>query len=279
MPLTLFKKFLAVALLAGAAGFGLFIIGKAYVRNVGSPEGSAIIAIKPNPSEPLPQSPQDAHGGNTREIKSPEPLPKESAEKSAPGANQTEKVIQSITEEFIKINPRGPSIAGGKPSVNAIKPDALASKIITDQIKNFDLQDFKPGVALGEIKIIKKSDSASLVDYLHANEKILLDNNAPFLTLDPKNMSFEDFAPLALALEKVIGEFYKLPAPEPFAPLHAEEISLLKAEQNIFTALGKGNEDPFKALFAIQAMTLVDQGFNDLKKEYLNFISKNNLKI
>ena len=192
--------------------------------------------------------------------------------------NSTQEVAKIIAEEIIKQNPDGPVTADGIAAINAIAPEELAGKVLNEQMESLDLSSFSPEVNFSAIKITAAIDKTSSENYLK-NFRAILNNNFGHLGVDFSSPTVRDFEILARAYKKTVAEFYTLLVPQKLAVIHSEQIRLMLIQTAIFETLAGFEQDPLKALVAIQLSKEVDNRLEELKKQLGSFIADNNLTI
>jgi hypothetical protein len=190
-------------------------------------------------------------------------------------SNVTEEIAKKIASEITAKNPDGPSLLEGKQAISAIDPLALTDAILEEQLSKFNYQDFKPTASQAGLKLVPSTPKA-LTEYF-VSLKGTLGKHA--YTLSGANVATANFVALEAAAGNLAEALRTLPIPAPLAPLHAEEVSLVTAQANIFSALARSEEDPFRALLALQALPLVDADFKTLTTTFTTFIEEQQVSI
>ncbi len=264
-----FKKFTSVFIILGALVIALLIIGKSTLESAVLNDTNKLLA----PVLPIP-------GSARPPVESLESLAELRSQPPAAGAgvNSTEGVAGKIVSGLLEKNPAGPSLLEGRRFIDVTNPEALVSQIIADELADFDYQEFKPEIKITDIKTTAASDKTTLETYFK-NFQTIVRAGGETIPLNPRSFSAQDFALLARALEEPIEKLYQLTAPAMLASSHLEELRLLQAQRNIFLALGESESDPFRALMALQALSLIEDELALIKQIFLNFIAENNLTI
>ena len=266
------KTLAALIIIVSSLFAGLFIIGKNAPRNAPKfllDQKAESPTPQPFLAEALPaQFPRN----------SPEPALFESRNETAlqNTDNATQKLAQKIAAQILKDNPDGPFLTGGGSGIAALRPDALVDKVLSQEIENFDYAALRPEVKLSSLKTINANDANTLAKYLGDLQSLIKDD-ALTAAYSSADFTPQGFKGLTKSLEEVITNLYALETPTSLALLHAEEISLLIAQKNIFAALANAEADPVGSFMAIQALAAVNDELQNLKKSFTDFIAKNNL--
>lgn len=245
----------------------VFIVGKGALT---LPKPQPAETNAPNAFEPVPAS-------------LPTPSQSETLETNIqPNGNEPQNATQALAKllagQLIKNNPQGPALLNGERQLQALNPDSLIETALASELENFDYLSFKTYIPISQIKINPASDPITLQKYLGNFQAIIKNESEPF-AINLENPSAQEFSKIAQVLETTINDLLNLPAPTPLAALHAEEISLLTAQKNIFTALAAADADPLKALLAAQAFPIINQELENLSEKFTEFISANNLTL
>jgi hypothetical protein len=192
--------------------------------------------------------------------------------------NYTTRLTDSIAKELIAKNPEGPSLIDGKPNINAIQPEHLIDGALAQEIATFDYHELKPAVHPSDLKVVPRDDVAAMTDYFKQLLQITTKNHR-HLPVDPKNPSAQDFAAFRVVSSNILDELYRLPVPKNLVGLHAEEISLVAAQNNIFTILANYDKDLLKSFLAIQAFSKINQDFVSLNERFSQIITDRNIKL
>ncbi len=250
--MSIFKKIIALSLLGGSIAIGILIIRDSH------------------PKFSLPESNLTAKSESPNDLAVSEPV--------NVAVNTTSEIAKNIAEELIKKNPDGPVDLDSGKGIGAVKPEELAGKVLSDQFSKLDLSDFNPQVNFSALRVVNSANKANSENYLK-NFQAILKNNFAALDIDFGHPTSEDFKRLAGAYQKSVSEFYSLLVPQGLASIHSEQIRLMSVQKSIFNSLAGYEEDPMKALVAIQLSKEVDKKLADLKSQIAAYITKNGLKI
>ena len=183
--------------------------------------------------------------------------------------NSTSQISKSIAQEILARNPNGPELVDQQSSISVPDPETIVDKYLADGISNFNINDLKGSVNNAKLNVIADKSPEAIKNYFR-DFRDILNNNFQSLKIDTDNLSFEKISQLVSAYNQAIKEFYILPVPQTLFAIHKEQISLMTAQRNIFSILENYNEDPLKALLAIQAFESIQKEVTALKTTVFN---------
>lgn len=191
--------------------------------------------------------------------------------------NSTREVVKDIVQEIAKLN-TGDLPSSGENKINVPQPEKLVNKLITEKLSGFDYSVFSPEIESSDLKIIKSPDKNSMENYLKNFNAILVNNFSSKKDVldDPLP---ENFKTLATAYGKTINQFYSLNVPENFVSAHTEGIKILTAQKTAFEALANYQNDPFKAMVAVQVIEKSYDQLANLSQMIFSLQKTNHLSI
>jgi len=206
-----------------------------------SPEAAAT----PSATEPIPQ---------TAKVFSETPATNEPL-----AQNATLNLSDKIAKQLLEKNPNGPSLLNGTPSINAKNPQALVEQIIQQELANADMSSLRPVVSVSELKLDTSKDP-SLAAFRDEFVKAV----TPFFSLATgPNPTPALFASFTASADETLVALKDLKTPASLAPLMAKEIELITYNRNIFAAVANADNDPFRALLALQIWGNARQEFGE----------------
>lgn len=170
----------------------------------------------------------------------PEPTP-------APD-NATERLAQKLTAQITSRNPS---------SLGDLNPQELIDKALSEEFSGVDLGMFRPTVPVSSIKTNGVVNAETVRSYIESLGRIANGNRYTDLMSQTKP-SFEDITKLRDGAERMRADLLALTVPTPFARWHADYVSYVIAQKNIFGAIADTTSDPLKAALALQAVSLLD---------------------
>ena len=192
--------------------------------------------------------------------------------------NATNDLAAKIARELVARNPNGPSLLDGRSKISAVDPQKLADEITAETESQFDYNTFKPKITLDSLRLVPASTGTAAADYLNAVQ-VILKKNFSSLNINMNTFLPTDALRLGDAARRSGEELLALAVPANLAPWHAEEISLLRAQEKVFTALGEASRDPIASLTALRAFPLVNQELATLKDKFNGFIAFNKIAL
>lgn len=262
------KIILSFIVIVGSIGVGIFIIGQSVLG-----KGDKISLKNPPVSENIAELNSLIPKVQNDPPAKSEPLPNPDENK-----NSTEEFAKKIAEKLIKKNPEGPSILDGKSIVSALDPEKLTDEILAEELGNFDYESLKTEVKASSLKIMVLPSKSDLENYFRKFNQALTGPLAG-VKISGNDLSPQDMDLIALGIGKMIAGLYNLPVPSDLADWHAEEITLLTAQKNIYETLANVQYDPVKALLVIGAVQELDGEFKTLTAKFNKFIADNGLSI
>ncbi len=179
--------------------------------------------------------------------------------------NATELAAQKFFEDIIARKTRGEIAFDGKGGSDALGVQTFIEEVIGQGFDAFDYESLKPVIPASELTLIETTP-ATVAAYLESFSKAVGAFAAS--EIDFARLSPATFSKIETALGAIARELAEMPVPARAATLHAEELSLVAAERNIFAALARAEEDPLAALLVIQAIPLLNDEFAALKRDF-----------
>jgi len=254
----LFKRFAPIVLILGSVLTGIFIIGwnsqKAPSIKTLSYEATADQSFYE--LTPTANQTESLEGLKTA---------LNSASLTNPAINFTEIIAKKIAFSIIGKNPQGPTLSGEEKSIGVVSPDALIEGAVTEELANFNYNQFQPEIDTQRFNIAPAGDTVSENSYYAALGKILNDNYAEFEGA-VTGSSLEDFVGLGAAAGKVIEELYAVRVPENLIKIHLEELKLAIIFKTSFETIANANSDPLRALMALRVLEEASQSFKELNQ-------------
>lgn len=180
-------------------------------------------------------------------------------------SNLTNYFTKKISEQILLENKSGPRIIDGKYKLQPIPP----TEIIT-LLKKTDSQkvSFKPIIADKDIVIGESETSRDIKNY---TDTVIEATKRNFLGLSVAHAYELEDPSWASNIESVVNayhtlaqEFEKISVPRKVKELHKEWLALIIAQKNIFTAIADYQNDPLKAVRAVNELVNVANGFRSL---------------
>ena len=181
---------------------------------------------------------------------------------SARTANATEALAAEIAGEFIKQNPMGPLLRNGELSLEALDQTELITRALEEL--TVDTAPFTPVVDTAGLVATPDSSPAALTAYI-AQFNAIIAKHVVTIGNAPQPDIEQELARAADTLARAVADLHALPVPERLLDLHAREIALLSAEQNILRAFANGADDPVLALAAYKSFPAVLEGLEAVR--------------
>lgn len=181
--------------------------------------------------------------------------------------NLTKELASKLSKKIVEINPAGP--VAGQDSQSLIAPPIMESidDGVAEAFKQFDRGYFLPVITKESLKIVDAKKEA--VDYYISILPITLKHRAPDLNFSLDDSDFEERLPKAIsAYEEIINKLYQLPVPETFGDFHQKKIGLITGQKRILEALTNQEQDPIKAILALQFSQIINDEFVILKNQF-----------
>jgi len=190
--------------------------------------------------------------------------------------NATEAIAKQIAQELIAKNPNGPSLLDGKSAIESIDPETLLNDVLAEELARFNPEDLQPIISVEELNLLNDNSKVALETYFKGLRNILAQSK-----IDSTITSFnaQEFLAFSKNLQEITDALYSLPVPVMLAPFHADELSLIEAQKNIFKRAAYASEDPLSAYLAIQMLPSINEEFLKISTAYSEIIEKNNLQI
>ena len=249
------RRLIAVLIIGAAIVAAGFIVQKGRTGNLRARLGEEHqpLAVN-NESVSLPPPMQEETPTAANEITPAKDTPRSPENLTG---NATAALAKKIADGLIKKNPEGPSLDGTSYQIKALDPEATASQFMDEALAEIDIEQFYPGANLSQIKI--SNTAGGEVTYRDA---VGLALKKHYLAAAQNGRS-PNPAQLARAAQDTMAAFYEIEVPKTLLATHIKEIELLAAQTAMLEAIDQGNDDPLRALVAVQ---LLEQTMDDFIK-------------
>ncbi len=188
---------------------------------------------------------------------------------TADDANLTTVIAQEIVQKIISKNPPG-SLKKNGGGIAAVAPDALIEEVVAKRLSEFDPAQFTENISPSSLVVTAVNDDTAVAAYVAGLNAALKKHYARLpVGVIASGLAAEKFAAITATLDTVISDLYSLPVPPRAASFHAKQIGLFTAQKNIFAAIADMQNDPFKALLAVQALKGAQETMRALREELL----------
>ena len=189
--------------------------------------------------------------------------------------NLTKDLTAEIAKDIVARNPDGPANIEDQQWINVIDPEKVTDLVLADGLKNFNPKEFFPEIKLASLKI---DNNIKAEVYLKSFQDILTYNFSR-QKVDFSNFNSTDIKELVSAYEAAIKAFYNLEVPDNLVTVHQKEIALLIGQKKIFETFINYENDPVRAILAMQIFDQLDKKFSDLNLVIAEFIKNNHVQI
>lgn len=239
---------------------GIFVIGATAVNNkVQSPPAGKSIGVAPSETTEKKSRPQLVEAleslSATKQAEQHPAAPAKAKKLSASNDNLTQAVAERLSTTILNGNPA--DILSKNPRVINPKADSLINGALSETLTNFDYSSLDVVFPESSVRISPENSAAAYDAYRNAFSNALV-TRLDDLGINTSLISLADFTKLRTAIALLIDDLKTIPAPKDIAKFHAEKISSLMSMKNALEIIEGSNEDPLKALVAIQFL----QGFN-----------------
>lgn len=246
------KKFLVGALVLICAYAAILM----FFGNTNKPQKNVAPIAASESTEKKPNSPV-----NSSVIK---PLAFQTTDQTSNNEANADNQSQTITQQDVEniINQ----------SVTQQDLEDVVNQYFDEGIKNFNADDLKPTINLADLKIISGANKETAQAYIENLNLIYnqnLQNIDQAISLESDTLNFNS---ITTAYGKTIEALYKLAVPENLEFIHRDQIVLLSAQKNAFEIAKDYENDPVKAMLAIQAGEEFNQEFLALQNTLANVI-------
>jgi hypothetical protein len=153
--------------------------------------------------------------------------------------NLTQGVAYSIAEGILTQDPNAP-----------LSQEQLLGQILSSPI-NFTLEDFAPEVDESRFQIITDPTDEDYKKYFD-NLLVIMEVYFTRVEISSIQLSTSKILGLISFQNEILNSLYKLRAPDEVADFHKEQIKLIATQKKSFEALANYQEDPLKAITAVQ---------------------------
>ncbi|MBI4119439.1 MAG: hypothetical protein HY456_01160, partial [Parcubacteria group bacterium] len=188
--------------------------------------------------------------------------------KSVPAAtavNLTQSLAQRIGQDLIDKNKHGPENIDGTQWLNVPNPQKIAQNYLEEEVKKFKVEDFKPTIRDEDVRITREKDIEVLRSYLQSFQKIqeaLAQTN-----INRQNFSIDDARKIESAYENIIATLSSASVPEIFVPIHKTALELFITQKNFLNAATNYENDPIRAVLAIQNANFFQESIEKNRQE------------
>lgn len=192
--------------------------------------------------------------------------------------NVTQEASKTLAEQIIAKNSEGPATGKTGPEISVEDISKSAQDLLTQSIENFNPEELKPSILLGDLKITKSAESAPAENYFNSLSAI---NTKYFaqLEINSENPGSEDLSALMYAYGSAAADALTLSVPQPLASLHQRYLVLMLAHKNAFSLMKNFEQDALKALLASQARSVFSLELEQVFDEMDNYIVRRQLTL
>lgn len=261
----LIKVLIVTAIFSLAASGSYFLVQKASQKsNLPAPAASGL-------ADNLIH--QQNFSGNEINLKSLTPSP-------VSDVNLTEQAAKNLTQSLINQNPSGPQTVNGRQMLNVPQAADIADQMLAEAAAKFDPKSLYPEISNSDLRISEDASKDSLINYVAAFNQIVKDAAQKIpqnLLQNPQNLSQDDISQLIQVYQNSVSSFYALAVPRLYLTIQKKELQLLTAKKTVFEALQNYQTDPITAILAVKELPNIDSQFQDLQKQFVDFVNNSNL--
>jgi len=176
--------------------------------------------------------------------------------------NLTKELAGIIGRQVAELNPQGPTAVSGQEFVGVAEAEKVAQAVIEEALKNFDSRQFRPEIAIEQLKVDSNQTEAN---YRQQLTNILQENFSG--DLNWQNASADNLARLLGNYNVLLFELYRLPVPTELLASHRQLLSLFSGQKLVIEAFKNTPADPLAAILAAQAGRNLNQELKLLLEE------------
>jgi len=191
--------------------------------------------------------------------------------------NLTDALTDKLTEKIVEKNPAGPLNPDGETTIVLPAQDELINQTLQEQLANFDPSSLRPIVSENSLTTAETSSDTDRIDYFLSLRKIIAKN----MTTDSPITQFPQPTELLLISKKyknTMAELSALKIPKDLIDIHIQSLELFGTQANAFELLAGYEEDPLKAMLAVEIQKSIAQEASELHEKMLSYIQEHSLK-